>query len=177
MTTRFTFGLAALRCGRHCGWTAFLTAAAALVVVATVLAGGATADSAVMQQRIAIAFHPKSGTFVLAPLTSGPIRRDSGTYRACCWTRRVLTRDGQSMEIDNPTVAFRGTRGTFTWDEILTYVDSDNDYTVATAVWTITSGSGAYARLEGHGREAAVNRTAEDREVAAKAEGLVDLAR
>ena len=120
-------------------------AAAALVLAAVVLAGGATAASAGKQQRIVIAFQPKSGTFALVPLTSGPILRDSGTYSACCWDAPASSRVTPSRwEIDNPTVAFTGKRGRFTGYERITYVDSDNDYTVATAVWTIAHG---YRRL------------------------------
>jgi hypothetical protein len=148
---------------------------AALTLAAVVLAGDATASSPETQQRIVIAFHPRSGTFVLTPITSGRIRTDSGTYGSCCWTRCFLSRDGQSIEVDNPTVSFTGKRGTFTWHERISYIDSNNDYTVATAVWTIVHGTGAYTHLEGHGQEAAVDRTAEGREVAAQAEGLVDL--
>jgi hypothetical protein len=151
---------------------------ASFVALTTALmAGGATAGHATKQQRIAIDFYAKSGTFVLTPLTAGPIRSDSGMYSSCCWTRRRFVRDGQSMENDDPTVTLHGRRGTFIWHEVITYVESDNDYTAATAVWTITDGTGVYDNLEGHGREAAVNRTKEDQEVAAKAEGLVDLAR
>jgi hypothetical protein len=152
-------------------------ATALAVLAAVVLAGGAAAGSAQKQQRIEIDFHPSTSTFALTPLTSGPIGRDSGTYVPCCWTRRFVTRDGESMEIDNPTLVFTSKRGTFTWNERITYVDSNNDYTAATAVWTIVHGTSAYAHLEGHGREAAVNRTAENLEVAAQAEGLVDLGR
>jgi hypothetical protein len=144
---------------------------AALAVAAVLLAGVAPANSFTRQQRIAIAFDQKSGTFVLTPFAPGPLLRDSGTYTSCCWTKRYASRDGQSIEIDDPTVTFTGTRGTFTWHERITFVDINNGYTVATATWTIASGTGTYAHLEGHGREAAVNR-ADRGEVAAKAEGL-----
>ena len=155
-----------------------VAAATALVALATVvLAGGATAGSPRMQQRIKIAFHSSAGRFVLTPLTPGPIVRDAGSYVPCCWTRRPLIQDGESVEIDDPTVVFTSKRATFTWYEHITFVDSDNGYGVATATWTIVHGTGAYAHLEGHGREAAVNRGPQDVEVAAQAEGLVDLGR
>lgn len=152
-----------------------LAAAAALVAAGALLAGIAVAGSAGKQQRIAIAVQPKSSRFVLTPLTSGAVARDSGTVSWCCWTRRFGTRDGQSVEIDNPKVVFTGKRGTFTWREKVTWVDLDNDYSIGTAVWTITSGTGAYAHLEGHGRNAIVERTAENRSLASKAEGVVRL--
>lgn len=149
---------------------------AALAVAAALLAGVASASSPAKQQRIAIAFSQKAGTFVLTPLAPGPILHDSGTYTSCCWTERYSIRDGQSIEIDDPTVSFTSTRGTFTWHERITFVDINNGYTVATATWTIARGTGAYANLEGHGREAAVNRTGGG-EIAARAEGLLYLTR
>jgi hypothetical protein len=150
--------------------------AAALSVAAATLAGVATAGPSAKptQQRIAIAMDKAPG-FVLTPLTSGPIRRDSGTWTACCWTDRAVTRDGQSAATDDPTLTFKGKRGTFTWHAKVTFVDLDNDYTVATAVWKIASGTGAYAHLEGHGRQAFVQRTDGNNELADKAEGLMGL--
>jgi hypothetical protein len=151
--------------------------AAALSVAATALAGVATAGPSAKpkQQRIAIVLHDKSSTFALSPLASGPLRSDSGTWNACCWTQRLFTRAGQSIEIDNPTLTFSGKRGTFTWHARITFVDLNHDYTVATATWTIVGGTGAYAHLEGHGRQAFVQRTDGTNELADKAEGLVDL--
>lgn len=152
-----------------------LAAAAVLGVAAALLANVAIADSARKQQRILIDFHSLAKRFVLTPLSSGPLRRDSGPYTSCCWTRRFYTRDGESVEVDNPTVFMTGKRGKITWHERISYVDINHDYTVSTAVWTIVHGTGAYAHLEGHGREAAVDRTVQNEEVAAEAEGLIDL--
>jgi hypothetical protein len=150
--------------------------AAALSVAAATLAGVATAGASAKpkQQRIAIALD-KSPGFVLTPLTSGPIRPDSGTWTACCWTDRSVIRDGQSASIDDPTLTFKGKRGTFRWHAKVTFVDLDNDYTVATAVWTIVSGTGAYAHLAGHGRQAFVFRTDAHNNLADKVEGLMSL--
>jgi hypothetical protein len=152
-----------------------LAAAAILAVAATVFAGVATAGSHNKQQRIAIVLHDQSSTFDLTPLAAGPIRSDSGTFNACCWTRRFRTRDGQSIEIDNPKLTFKGGRGTFAWHALITYVDLDSDYTVATTTWKITHGTGAYAHLEGHGRQAFVVKSDGGNALANKAEGLVDL--
>lgn len=150
-----------------------ILAVAALAIGAVVLAGMASGGSSTKRQRIAIAFNQKSGTFVLTPLAPGPMLRDSGKYTSCCWTRVESTRDGESIEVDDPTVSFTGRRGTFRWRERISFVDINNDYTVATATWTIANGgTGAYAHLEGYGREAAVSKT-NGAEVAAKAEGLV----
>jgi hypothetical protein len=148
----------------------------ALLVAAATAAGVATAGPSAKprQQRIAIALDKAPG-FVLTPLTAGPIRRDSGTWTACCWTDRSVIRDGQSASIDDPTLTFKGKRGTFTWHAKVTFVDLDNDYTVATAVWKIASGTGAYALLEGHGRQALVFRTDAHGNLADKVEGLMSL--
>lgn len=155
--------------------TKVLIAAALSIVVAT-LAGVATAGPSAKprQQRIAIALDKAPG-FVLTPLTAGPIRGDSGTWTACCWTDRSVIRDGQSASIDDPTLTFKGKRGTFTWHAKVTFVNLDNDYTVATAVWKIASGTGAYAHLQGHGRQAFVLRTDAKGNLADKVEGLMSL--
>jgi hypothetical protein len=138
-------------------------------------AGIAAARSAPKQQRIAIVLNDKTSTFTLTPLTSGPIKQDSGGFTACCWTNRDVIRDGQSASLGNPKLTFDGTHGTFTWRGHLRFVDLDNDYTVVTARWKILRGTGAYAHLEGHGRQAFVQMTTEGTTLADKAEGLVDL--
>ena len=155
--------------------TKFLMSAAALAVAGAVLAGVAAAGSVAKQQRIAIALESNSSRFVLTPLTSGPVGHDSGTVSSCCWTRRFSTRDGESIEIDNPTSTFTGKRGTFTWHERITFIASDNDYTIGDGVWTMVKGTGAYAHLTGHGREALVLKNVEDRRLASKAEGLISV--
>ena len=40
--------------------------------------------------------------FVLSPLTSGAIKRDTGTAAFCCWSSRHITRDGQEIDINDP---------------------------------------------------------------------------
>jgi hypothetical protein len=145
--------------------------------IAVLLTTGAAAGSAAKLQRIAIVldFDANPSTFQLTPMGSGPVDSDSGTVNACCWTRDVFVRDGQSAEIDNPKLTFTGAHGTFTWRSKVTFVDINNDYTVATAVWKITHGTGAYAHLQGHGRQAFVQKTAESQTLANKAEGLVTM--
>jgi hypothetical protein len=150
-------------------------AATALVVAAAVVTGVATAGHAAVQQRIAVVSpRGNAGVFVLTPLTSGPITRDSGTATACCWTRRFIHRDGQAIEIDNPLRTFEGKRGTFVWRARIAWVNPGNGYYVGTGTWKIVHGTGAYAHLEGHGRVALIT-DANDQGVADRAEGLVDL--
>jgi hypothetical protein len=116
-----------------------------------------------------------SGTFVLTPLTSGSIRRDSGTATACCWTQRSIRRDGQAIDIDSPVLrTFQGKRGTFVWRARIAWVDSGSGYSVGTGTWKIVRGTGAYAHLEGNGRVALVT-GANDQGVADRAEGLLHL--
>ena len=155
-----------------------ISAVLAVVVaggIAALLATGAAAGSSAKHQRIAIVLGGNADTFQLTPLTSGPVHADSGTITACCWTNRDVTRDGQSASLANPKLTFKGGHGTFTWRAHLTFVDINNDYTVATATWKITSGTGAYAHLTGHGRQAFVQKTAESQNLADKAEGVVTM--
>jgi hypothetical protein len=128
------------------------------------------------QQRIAITSpNGNSNAFVLTPLTPGPIVRDSGTASNCCITPRFIHRDGQSIEIDNPTKSFIGRRGTFVWRAQIEWVNLDHGYSVGTGTWKIVLGTGAYKHLEGHGRLAVI--MGNQREVGPDAQGLVHLAR
>ena len=150
-------------------------AVAAAGGIAALLTTGAAAGSSTRQQRVAIVLGGNADTFQLTPIGPGPVHPDSGTIGACCWTSRDVTRDGQSATIANPKLTFKGKRGTFTWRAHLTFVDINNDYTVATGVWKITAGTGAYAHLTGHGRQAFAQKTAESQNVADKAEGVFTL--
>ena len=145
--------------------------------VATGAAMAGHAGHAAAQQRIAITSPGSidSGVFVLTPLTSGPIGRDSGTRTFCCWTRRFRQRDGQAIEIDNPLVTFEGKHGTFVWREQIEWIDLEKGYAIGTGTWKILRATDAYAHLEGHGRVAIVD--ANHHGVADRAEGLVDLGR
>ena len=155
--------------------TRLSVAAAAFFVAAALATGVAMAGHAAARQRIAITSPGgNAGTFVLTPLTSGPIMRDSGTASACCWTQRLIQRDGQAIEIDNPLRTFEGTRGTFVWRARIEWVDPGSGYAIGTGTWRILRGTGAYAHLEGHGRIAIIA-GANDQGVADRAEGLVGL--
>ena len=151
-----------------------LSAAAALVVAVAVVTGVATAGHAAKQRIAIVSPGGNTGVFVLTPLTSGPIVRDSGTATACCWTRRFIQRDGQSIEINDPLRTFVGKRGTFTWRAQIEWVDLEKGYAIGTGPWKIVRGTGAYAHLEGHGRIAIIT-GANERNLADRAEGLVNL--
>jgi hypothetical protein len=150
-------------------------AAAALGVAAAVVTGIATAGHTAAKERVAITSpHGNSAIFVLNPLTPGRIVRDSGTATSCCWTRRFIRRDGQSIEINNPIRTFTGKRGTFSWRAQIGWVDLDSGYSIGTGTWKIVRGTGAYTHLEGHGRIAIISGPS-DQGVANRAEGLLDL--
>ena len=155
-----------------------LTALAALAAVAVVLSGVATAGPAAAKQRIAITTAKGNGhSFVLTPLTSGPVARDSGTASACCWTERFVTRDGQSIEINNPLKTYVGKQGTFTMRLVINWINAGNGYTIGTGTWTIVNGTGAYKHLEGKGRIAVSWPDALPSWQSSRAEGLVNLNR
>jgi hypothetical protein len=154
-----------------------LSAAAAAFVAAAIVAGAAIAGQTSAQQRIAITSpNGNSNAFVLTPLTPGPIVRDSGTASYCCITPRFVHRDGQSIEIDNPTKSFLGKRGTFVWLAQIDWVNLDHGWSVGTGTWKIVLGTGAYKHLEGHGRLAVIGGPGGQVE-GPDAEGLVHLAR
>jgi hypothetical protein len=164
------------------GWKEpeMLTRVTALACVVAAAAFTATADAghAVSKQRIAITTAVGDGhAFVLAPLTAGPVARDSGTASACCWTPRFVTRAGQSSEIDNPLKTYVGKRGTFTMRLVIDWIDAGNRYTIGTGTWKIVSGTGAYEHLEGNGRIAVSWPDALPSWQSSQAQGLVDLRR
>jgi len=157
--------------------SAAMAIVAAVAITAALEAGGATARSTSKQQRVAIVLNDTTSTFTLTPLTPGPVKPDSVGFTTCCWINRDIARDGLSVSVGNPRLTFEGDRGTFTWRGQLTFVDLDNGYTVATAHWKILGGTGAYAHLEGRGRQAFVETSRESDILADKAEGFVDLGR
>jgi hypothetical protein len=151
-------------------------AALAALVAAVVLSGVATAGPASVKQRIAISTAKGNGfSFVLTPLTSGPLARDSGSASACCWTQRFITRDGQESEINNPLKTYAGKRGTFTMRLVINWINAGNGYTIGTGTWKIVSGTGTYKHLEGKGRIAVSWPDALSNWQSSRAEGLVEL--
>jgi hypothetical protein len=150
-----------------------LSTAAILVAVSAFVAGIAAAGNTRAAQRVAITSpHGNSAEFVLTPLTSGPIKADSGTATACCWTQRWIQRDGQAIEINNPIRTFQGKHGTFTWRAQIGWVDLDSGYTIGTGTWNVVRGTGAYAHLKGHGRIAIVDGPSQQG-LADRADGLL----
>ena len=132
-----------------------LTAIAALAAAAVTLAAVAAAGPVAAKQRVAIQL--KGGeSFVLTPLTSGAIKPDTGTATFCCWTERSITRDGQSIEINDPQMTLTGKRGTLVARNRIEWVDLPDGWAVFTGTWKVIRGTGAYAGLSGGGRGAGV---------------------
>jgi hypothetical protein len=151
-----------------------LTVLTALVVAAIVLTGVASAGSRATTQRIAITSQGAAfSTFVLTPLTAGAVVRDAGSSSACCWTQRFVTRDGESVEIDNPLKTFVGKQGSFTWRAQISWVEAGADYVIGTGPWKIVRGTGAYAHLHGGGRLVTLIHDSDNSGVTLRAEGVV----
>ena len=134
-----------------------LTAIAALALAAAVmLTAVASAGSAVAKQRVSIQVKSGKLGFVLTPITAGAIKPDTGTSSFCCWTQRFTTRDGQTIEINNPQMTLTGKRGTLVVRNQIGWIDVPDGFAVFTGTWKVISGTGAYAGLAGGGRGAGV---------------------
>jgi hypothetical protein len=126
-----------------------LTAAVVIVATAVTLTTVANAERFAARQHVAIQL--KSGTFVLSTMTSGGVKGDAGSAAACCWTRRFVTRDGLTNEIDNPQVTLRGKRGTLVLRNQIEFIDIPGGDAVFTGSWKVVRGTGAYAGISGGG--------------------------
>jgi len=124
----------------------------AAAVLATVASAGA--GSAGSKQRIEI--QETGASFVLTPLTSGAIKRDTGTATFCCWTERRIMRDGQAIDIDNPQMTLTLKRGTLVIKNQIGFIDIPDGWAVFTGTWKVIHGTGDYAGLTGGGRRAGV---------------------
>jgi hypothetical protein len=126
-----------------------------LMATAATLAPVAAADPLAAKQRVTIQLKG-AGSFVLAPMTSGAVKRDTGSVSACCWTRRFITRGGLTNEIDDPRVTLRGKRGTLVLRNRIEFSDIPDGWAVFTGTWKIVRGTGAYAGLSGGGHGAGI---------------------
>jgi hypothetical protein len=123
------------------------------LAVAVFTASGASAN---VNQRIAITAKDGVDGFVLMPKTVGAVKRDTGTVSWCCWGQEFVTRDGQRVEINDPTATLIGSRGTLVLRLRIEWLDAGQGYTVGSSTWKVVRGSGAYAGVTGHGRAAQV---------------------
>ena len=131
-------------------------ASAAIAVFSTLaLASSANAASAPTTQRISITAKAGINGFVLRPFEAGALAPDSGTATWCCWGQRLLIRDGQRVEINNPLATLTGKRGTLVLRWRIEWLDAGNGYTIGTGIWKVVRGNGAYQGISGRGRGAA----------------------
>jgi hypothetical protein len=134
-----------------------LTAVAVLAATAVALAAVAAAGPVAAKQRIGIQL--TGGTtesFVLTPLASGAVKRDTGAATFCCWSSRHVLRDGQAVELNDPQMTLTGKRGTLVLRNRIQWVDIPDGWVVFTGTWTVIRGTGDYAGLSGGGRGAGV---------------------
>jgi hypothetical protein len=129
-----------------------LTAVAALAAAAVTLATVAAAAPVAAKQRVAI--QVKGASFVLAPIRSGAVERDTGTVAFCCWSSSHLVRDGQDIDINTPLMTLTGKHGTLVARNRIEWVDLPDRWSVFTGTWKVVRGTGAYAGLSGGGRGA-----------------------
>ena len=129
---------------------------------AVILTSVAAAGPAPTKQRVAINMKilPQS-TFVLTPLRSVTLKRDSGTVSGN-WRSvpgRNVSRNGQKVTIFSGGVwTLSGKRGTLTIRERNEWVDTGSDVNrdslddgVALGTWTVVRGTGDYAGVTGSG--------------------------
>ena len=125
--------------------TAIVALVTAFVALASIAEAGQVAAKATDRDR------PKGSTgFVLIPLTSGELDRDTGAFSACCWTQRFARRDGQAIEINNPKITLTSDDGTIVLRNRIEWVEVTSTYAVFTGTWKVVEWHG---ELRGaHGR-------------------------
>jgi hypothetical protein len=129
------------------------------IVAAVALTSVAAAGPAASKQRVQIDMKvfPKH-TFVLAPLETGALERDSGT-QGCKGepARGEMQRDGQqTWPWKCSAWVFTGKRGTFVLRSEFAWIEAGGPYNIATGTWKVVSGTGQYSRVTGRGRSAQV---------------------
>jgi hypothetical protein len=128
-----------------------LFGATAVVLAALAIAGPATAKGRATKQQVEIQKN-SDGSFALMPLTPGSIKRDTGSSAFCCWTEKHVTLDGQMIDINDPQMTLKGTRGTLVVRNRIGFVDVPDGWAVFTGTWKIVRGTGDYAGVSGGGR-------------------------
>jgi hypothetical protein len=133
-----------------------LAALAAAVTLTAIAAAGPDAA----KQRVAITskLYPEK-TFVLTPLQSGTLKRDSGTVSVVYGDPPSVMRQGQEVWIYHNTYTFKGKRGNFSIRERNEWVDVSNENApgfdfrpgVGMGTWKVVRGTGQYAQVTGGG--------------------------
>ena len=147
-------------------------AAIAVVLVASVtLAVAAGANPSAKTQRVEIKMRGSAHAWVLTPLTPGAITPDSGIASLCCYTERKVVRDGQAVEINDPTMTLVGKHGILVIRNRIEWTNLPDGWAVASMTWKIIRGTGAYAGVTGGGRGSGV--TTLTAKLKAQLEGLL----
>ena len=138
------------------GLVALVALAAAVTLTAVAAAGQEAA-----KQRVAINMKdPDNGTFVLTPLRTGTLKRDSGTVSVVFNDPTTVMRDGQRIDVYRNTYTLMGKRGNLSIRERTEFVSVSNEKVpgfnftpgVGTGTWKVVGGTGAYAKVTGGGR-------------------------
>lgn len=134
-----------------------LLAAPVVLVAAITLASVAAAGPDAARQRVVVTMKAlPDGKFALDPVQAGAIQPDSGTTRVLWNDPRTVTRDGQKVDIYSGVAwTLTGKRGTLKLEERSEWLQTGNAL-IATGTWKVVGGTGAYARVTGHGRSAHV---------------------
>jgi hypothetical protein len=137
-----------------------LAALAAAVTMTAVAAAGPE----VAKQRVRISMkNPDSGsgTFVLTPLQTGRLKRDSGTASVVHTDPTTgVMRQGQQTYVYRGTYTLASRRGTLTIRERSEWVNVSNEKApgfdfipgVGIGTWKVVGGTGVYAKVTGGGR-------------------------
>lgn len=129
----------------------------ALIVALTAISVAAAGPIAAKQRAAIVSYgteaNPNAARFLLTPLQSGALRRDSGTGRAVLSRDHVVMREGQRVAIyDSVVETFTGKRGTLVIRSRIEWVEAGSGYHVGTGTWKVMRGTGQYARATGSGR-------------------------
>jgi hypothetical protein len=123
------------------------------LIAASACAAAATAGTTAARQRVAITIKPAlpTTTFVLNPLTAGPIAKDSGKVSFTTTSENVGVRDGQRIRFWGGTATLTGTKGTLVIRVRIDWRDAGNRYEAGWGTWKVVSGTGSYASVTGSG--------------------------
>jgi hypothetical protein len=91
------------------------------------------------------------GTFVLKPLTKGPVKSDSGIFHYVWVSGAGTTQHGHDVAIDRGVDILHGKHGILAIARTLTLLDPAVRPTHGTSTWTVVGGNGAYLDLSGQG--------------------------
>jgi hypothetical protein len=139
------------------------------VVLGTALVAGGTAlagsgASAARKQRIAIDIvmnkpvvdKPDAGTFILSPLTPGPLEADRGTVAIPGLGGGTTLRNGMTVMSVGMGRDLKGRHGTFGLPVQFDENEMQNGVRVHVGTWKIVRGTGAYSGVSGSGRYVSV---------------------